>query len=118
MTKRGDPIPRPRPWTVRAADRRAGEGWDRLVAQHPEAADRAWVAVTSDPRRTDERQHQLRGALAAVSVGGRVLVQWQYEVLSAGRIWYGIDEEARVLWVMEAGVGHPSSTDRPRRRKR
>lgn len=118
MTRRGEAIERPRPWTVRAADRSAGEGWDKLVAQFPEAADRAFVAVTSDPRRTDERQHRLKGALALVRVAGKDLEQWQFEVLAAGRLFYAIDDEARALWVTAASIGHPKETDRPRRRKR
>lgn len=117
-TKRGDAIPRPQPWIVKAADLTAGKGWDSLVAQHPEAADRAWVAMTSDPRRTDARQHQLKGALGSVSVGGATLQQWQFEATAGGRIWYAIDDEARVLWVTHAGTGHPKQTETPRRKKR
>jgi len=69
VTKRGDEIVRPNPWTVRAADRQAGKGWDDLAGQVVDAIDRAWVAITSDPRRVDGRQHRLRGALGAVKVG-------------------------------------------------
>ena len=115
MTKRGDEIARPRPWRARAANRQAGEGWDLLVAQHSEAADRAWVAITSDPQRVDGRQHQLKGKLGTAAVGSRQLSQWQYEVLSAGRVWYAIDEDERTLWVTLASVGHPKQTDNRRR---
>lgn len=112
MTKRGDEIARPRPWKVRAADRAAGAGWDRLVAQHPEAADRAWIAITTDPRRVDNRQHPLKGRLGSVTVAGRPLPQWEYEVLSAGRVWYAVDEQARTLWITLASVGHPRQTEK------
>lgn len=117
-TKRGNEIPRPQPWTVKAADLAAGKGWDSLVAQHPEAADRAWVAMTSQPRTTDSRQHQLKGSLATVSVGGNSLQQWQFEATAGGRIWYAIDDDARVLWVTEAGTAHPKQTETRRREKR
>lgn len=117
MTRRGEEIARPRPWFVRAADRAAGDGWDKLVAQFPEAADRAWVAITADPRRVDGRQHPLKGALAFVTVARRRLEQWQYEVLAGGRLWYGIDDEAHTLWVTVASIGHPKATDRPGRRR-
>jgi len=117
-TRRGDPIPRPNPWKVRAADLSAGGGWDTLVAQHPEAADRAWVAITGDPRRTDQRQHQLKGSLATVAIGGKALDQWQYEVTGAGRVWYAIDDSARTLWVAEARTGHPKDTETRRGRRR
>lgn len=89
MTKRGDEIARPPPWTVRAADRRAGIGWDELLRQVPEAADRAGVSITGDPRRTDSRQHRLKGSLRVVTVGDRCMEQWQFEVTAGGRIWYG-----------------------------
>lgn len=109
MTRRGDAIERPKPWLVRAADLAAGKGWDLLVAQVPDAADRAWVAITSDPRRTDDRHHRLKGSLADVAVAGRQLEQWQYEVTGAGRLWCGIDDTNRTLWI----TGRPSGT-RPR----
>ena len=114
MTKRGEDIPRPKPWAVRAADRRAGSGWDELVRNTPEAADRAWVAITSSPRHTDHRQHQLKGALAYATVAGSSLEQWQYEATGGGRIWYAIDDEQRTLWITQAGTGHPKQTDRRR----
>lgn len=116
MTKRGDEIARPHPWTVRAADRRAGIGWDELLQQVPEAADRAWVAITGDPRRTDSRQHRLKGSLSVVSVGDRHVEQWQFEVTSGGRIWYGIDDTTRTLWITQAGTAHPRQTDRGKHR--
>lgn len=102
-TKRGDVIPRPQPWTVKAADLTAGKGWDSLVAQHPEAADRAWVAMTSEPRTTDSRQNQLKGSLATVSVGGNTLQQWQFKATAGGRIWYAIEDKRR-------GTGVPSAS--------
>jgi hypothetical protein len=117
-TRRGENIPRPRPWEVRAADLRAGKGWDELVSQHTEAADRAWVAITSDPRRVDHRQHRLKGTLGSVAVAGRTLEQWQFEVTSGGRIWYAIDDDRRILWVTHAGTAHPKRTEKPRRKKR
>ncbi len=100
---------------MHAANRQAGEGWDLLVAQHSEAADRAWVVITSDPRRVDGRQHQLKGQLATATVSGRRLPQWQYEVLSAGRVWYAINDDERTIWITLASVGHPKQTDKRRR---
>lgn len=117
-TRRGDTIPRPKPWTVKAADLTAGKGWDTLASQHAEAADRTWIAITTDPRRTDSRQHQLKGSLRTVTVGGKTLDQWQFEATGAGRVWYAIDDDERVLWVTAAGLGHPKQTDTRRRKKR
>lgn len=118
MTRRGDDIPRPRPWEVKAADRQAGKGWDDLVAQFPEAADRAWVAMTSDPKTHGDRQHRLKGSLGTTSVAGKSMEQWEYEALKAGRVRYAIDDDARIIWVTQAGVGHPKDTDKRRRKKR
>jgi hypothetical protein len=44
-------------------------------------------------------------------VGGRPLDQWQYEITGAGRIWYCIDDERRVVHLTLAKVGHPRQTD-------
>lgn len=37
--------------------------------------------------------------------------QWQYEVTSGGRIWYGIDDAKRTIWMTHAGTGHPKATE-------
>jgi hypothetical protein len=115
VTGRGEELPRPKPWTVRAADRQAYQGWQRLLAAVPDNLDRAWVAMTSFPRHVDQRQHPLKGQLGTVKLGGATLEQWQYEVTGAGRIWYAIDDDARTLWVTRAGTGHPKQTDTNRR---
>lgn len=108
---RGDEVARPNPWIVRYADRQASVGWQALSAQAFESLDRAWVAMTSDPRRTEDRQHRLKGARAEVQVRGAVLEQWQYEVTGAARVWYAIDDDRRTLWITYAGTGHPRATD-------
>jgi hypothetical protein len=87
-------------------------GWDELLRQVPEAADRAWVSITGDPRWTDSRQHRLKGNLSVVTVGDRCMEQWQFEVTAGGRIWYGIDDPTRTLWITQAGTAHPRQTDR------
>jgi len=113
---RGEEIPRPNPWTVRAADSQAMRGWKELLSQAPAAMDRVWVEITSDPRRRTERQHQLKGTLGEVTIGDKTLEQWQVEPTGAGRLWYAIDDEKRVLWVTDAGPGHPKQTE-PRSRR-
>jgi hypothetical protein len=115
VSGRGEKIPRPQPWHVRAADRQAYQGWQQLSTVALENLDRAWVALTSDPRRIDRRQHPLKGILGVVKVGSAALEQWQYEVTGGGRIWYAIDDDARTLWITRAGAGHPKQTDTRRR---
>lgn len=74
--------------------------------------------MTSDPRRTADRQHQLKGKLGEVVVNGKKLDHWQIEPTGGGRVWYAIDDEERTLWVTQAGPGHPKETDTRQRRKR
>ncbi|WP_369182744.1 hypothetical protein [Streptomyces sp. Y1] len=96
---------------MRAADRQAHAGWQQLLKQVPENLDRAWVAITGEPRRVDQRQHPLKGTLGTAKVAGALLEQWQYEVSGGGRIWYAIDDERRTLWITRAGAGHPKQTE-------
>jgi hypothetical protein len=65
MSGRGAELSRPKPWLVRAADRQAYQGWQQLLSVVPDNLDRAWVALTGDPRNVDQRQHPLKGALGA-----------------------------------------------------
>jgi hypothetical protein len=85
---RGDEVRRPTGWVVRAIDRRAAVGWSQLLIQIPENLDRAWVAITAEPRNRDDlsRQHQLKFDLKTVKVDDVELEQWQYEVSGGGRI--------------------------------
>jgi hypothetical protein len=117
-TKRGDSIERPNPWKVIAADGAAAKGWDRLVIQFPSAADGTWVAITSDPRHHDQRQHQLKGSLGHTRIDGRQMEQWQHESTASARVRYAIDDKTRTLWITDCGTGHPKDTDARRRRKR
>lgn len=116
---RGDDIPRPKAWKFTFGDRQAANGWAELVRSAPNAADHAWVAITSDAKRTDGRQHQLKGNLATATHRGKKLPQWQYEVSGGGRVWYLVDDEQRHLILTHAGPGHPQATDKGvQRRKR
>lgn len=115
MSGRGEEIPRPKPWLVKAASRQAFAGWNELLAVVPDNLDRAWVAMTSSPRHIDQRQHPLKAKLATVRVSGAKLEQWQFEVTGAGRIWYAIDDDTRTIWITRAGAGHPKETETRRR---
>lgn len=89
-----------------------------MVDQFPEAADRAWVAITSDPSGREERQHPLRGTLAWASVSGMRLEEWEFEVTSGARLRDAIDPATRTLCITHAGVGHPKDADKPGTEKR
>jgi hypothetical protein len=112
VTKRADEIPRPAPELVRAADSNAASGWDELARQLPSALHVAWVAITSNPRRTERRQHRLKGSLDSATVAGISLEQRQYEVSGGARIWYAIDDANRTLWITQARTGHQKSSER------
>ena len=73
----------------------------------------AFEAIETHPRLSAPtgRHHQLKGQLAFDLYGGRSLPQWQYEVTGGGRIWYLVDDDARICWIKEAGPGHPKATD-------
>jgi hypothetical protein len=75
----------------------------------------AWVVLTERPDDPEnrERQHPLRGKnLGTRDVRGRPLVQWQYEVTSAARVWYCPDPDVRIVWVTDVSPGHPKATER------
>jgi hypothetical protein len=82
-----------------------------VCAAAPTNCRTAWERITSDPRRRDARQHQLRGSLGNRIVNGILMEQWQYEVTGAGRIWYCVDEEHRTVWLTDAATGHPKATE-------
>jgi hypothetical protein len=80
------------------------------VANYPEEADRAWVAMTSNPRRTDDRQHQLKGQLAQTTVGGQHLTTGRSRPLPAAGS--GMPSTHRAdPWVTQARAAHPKQTD-------
>ena len=114
MPKRGDrvaPPPGPGEWDLRFGDRSAVEGWELLCSQAPGPALTAWAVLRTGPRARSQLQHPLKGEFATRLVGGRVLEQWQYEVTGAGRIWYCIDDEQRVVYLTLATLGHPNQTE-------
>lgn len=98
-------------WDFRYGTSEAVSGWDKVCSAAPANARRAWEAITADPRSRSERQHPLKGSLGTRTVNGEPLDQWQYEVTGAGRLWYCIDEQRRIVWLTEASTGHPKLTE-------
>lgn len=114
MPKRGDrvaPPPTAGEWDLRFGDNAAVDGWEQLSSHAPGPSRTAWTILRTDPRRRGNRQHPLKGDLATRSIGGRMLDQWQLEVTGAGRIWYAIDDEHRIVVLTLVTVGHPATTD-------
>jgi hypothetical protein len=114
--KRGDsvaPPPDDHQYDVRYAYTNVIEGWDELGNKAPGNTIKAWETMRNSPApaaQTD-RHHQLKHKLATVCVKGKELPQWQIEVLGGGRIWYGLDETKKIVWITQASVGHPKLTE-------
>ncbi|WP_327700528.1 hypothetical protein [Streptomyces decoyicus] len=53
----------------------------------------------------------MKHELSSARCGGKLLPQWQIEVLGGGRIWYLVDEERKICWLKLVGRGHPKQTE-------
>lgn len=114
--KRGDRVAPPAgggEWELRFATGAAAKGWDALCRQVAANTAAAWRELRTRPQRPvpTSRHHQLKGRLATAAQRGIDMEQWQYEVTSAGRIWYLVDTANRTLWLRHAGRGHPKDTE-------
>lgn len=98
---------------MRFASKDSADGWEDLARTAASALWVAWEALSTRPTEpvNPTRQHRLQGSLAAVSVRGTELPQWQYEVTSGGRIWYCPDAERRIVWLTLASSRHPKQTE-------
>jgi hypothetical protein len=63
------------------------------------------------PRTDSPRHHRLKGRVSTGNAGGKPLSLWQIEVTGAGRIWYLVDPDKRLVWIDYAGPGHPKATE-------
>ncbi|WP_406094027.1 hypothetical protein [Kitasatospora purpeofusca] len=114
--KRGDraaPPPAGDEYDLRFANSAAADGWELLARHAPTALRRAYDRIRAAPRAIDNpaRHHRLNGRLATAVFKGRELERWQYEVTGGGRIWYLVDTEDAIAWIVHAGPGHPKKTD-------
>ena len=105
------PPPEPGGWDFRYATNDAVTGWEKVCAAAAANARTAWERITADPRERSERQHPLKGTLGRRLINGETLEQWQYEVTGAGRLWYCIDDQRRIVWLTLATPGHPKATE-------
>ncbi|WP_327072999.1 hypothetical protein OG196_11540 [Kitasatospora purpeofusca] len=114
--KRGDraaPPPAGDEYDLRFANSAAADGWEHLARHAPTGLRRAYDRSRAAPRAIDHpaRQHRLKGGLATGVFKSRQLERWQYEVTGGGRIWYLVDAENSIAWIVHAGPGHPKETD-------
>jgi hypothetical protein len=93
-----------------------------LAATDPNALARAYDQLTRDPAHHSDRQHRMKGNLAAGKYQGKTFDRWQYGVTSAGRIWYFIEDPTgrsatprsrprRRVLVEMVSAGHPKATE-------
>lgn len=107
-------------WDVRFGTAEAVKGWEELGQKASGNTRRAFEALLTDPAPPNEtdRQHRLKGDLKSRVLGGEALPQWEYEVTGGGRVRYLVDAGAKRVWIVLAGVGHPSDTDNGKVRRR
>jgi hypothetical protein len=53
----------------------------------------------------------VEGGLGSKVVNGETPKHWQYEATGGGRLCYCIDDSRRLVWLTEAGPGHPKATE-------
>jgi hypothetical protein len=112
--KRGErvaPPPAGGEWDVIFLTNDATDGWEQLGRHAPGPTNDCWRQLRADPLRRDKRQQPLKGRLSRRQVGDKELQQWQYEVTGAGRVWYCPDPDHRTVWLTDASIGHPKSTE-------
>lgn len=107
------PPRRPGGYEIRFASKDAAEGWEELARVASNALRAAWEVIDHDPLTpiNVDRHHRLRAEYAQVTVRGKTLEQWQYEVTAGGRIWFGVDRDRKIVWITYASTKHPKATD-------
>lgn len=111
--KRGEQVPPPpsgNEWDLRYATKESLAFTD-MEKQFPgncaEAKARLKVAPTT---RTDV-QKRLRGSLGTRTIKGVEMQQWQYDISASARLWYCVDPDLRIVWLILASMGHPRATE-------
>ncbi len=106
------PPPAPGGWDFRFATNDAVKGWEQICSAAAANARTAWERITADPRQRDSRQHPLKGSLGSRAVNGVEMEQWRCEVTAGGRIWYCIDDDRRIVWMIQTHLPTTISVDR------
>lgn len=88
------------------------KGWQDLKAVQANKLADAWDYLTNTPLLYHpERNYPLKGSLGFAVIDGVQFEQWQYRNLSHGaRIWFCVDEKARVVYLTEVHTRHPNET--------
>jgi hypothetical protein len=108
-----DSVPRPQrtdDFTLVFLARGAERGWRDLVATQRNAVVAAWDRLTTDPLTEDLACHALRGELGQVTHSGREWTRRQIELKRGARIWFTVDEDRRVVHLLDVHTRHPNQT--------
>lgn len=114
--KRGDevvPPPAKGEYKIRFGTSKAVSGWEDLGNEAPGNTAKAWHMMRTDPApaQPTDRHHRLKADLATVHFNKKDRDQWQIEVTTGGRVWYVVEEERKIVWLLYATAKHPKRTE-------
>ena len=82
-----------------------------MARQFPGNVAEAKARLRTAPTTRSATQKRLRDVLGTRVINGVALDQWQIDITSSARLWYCVDEDARVVWLTLAAAGHPRATE-------
>jgi mRNA-degrading endonuclease RelE of RelBE toxin-antitoxin system len=88
----------------------AQRGWNNLLAIQRAHLSDAWTQLTIDPLALSPTIHPLKGKLETVERNGVQHLQRQYELSGGARIWFYVDEEEKVVILVNVHTRHPNQT--------
>jgi len=99
-------------YEIRYGSRDAQKGWLDLVATQRGPMVDTWEFLTATPTAVTPTNYTLRGELATIVRDGRSHQRWQHKPTSGGtaRVWFYVDETARVVWLEHVHTSHPNQT--------
>ncbi len=96
------------PYMVRGRNRTIETNWDRLCASYAGPARRCFDHMARMPKDSPIDVGRVTPLDRGRYANSRL---FQYEVTGAGRVWYKIDEERRIVTVHRVDIGHPKETE-------
>jgi len=95
-------------YMVRGRNRSIETTWDKLCASSAGPARRCFDHLARTPKDSPIDYGRVtpldRGRYAGTGL-------YQYEVTGAGRVWYKVDEQRRIVRVYRVDIGHPKETE-------
>jgi hypothetical protein len=69
------------------------------------------IARPLDRSDNPRRLAKLKGKYRHKKIGDQTFDQWQYELSSAGRVWFCPDTSERKIWITKVALAHPKETE-------